>query len=125
MTDTPQAYSAAAEIGQIRECRTWIQIAKIELKKAPYSAWFGLIVIAIYLFVAIFAPLLAPHGEAEIFPASFAPWGGDFVFGTDQIGRDIFSRLIYGARKLLYYQKEMKVYSNYLGAQLLSAFSLL
>jgi len=55
MTDTPQAYSAAAEIGQIRERRTWIQIAKIELKKAPYSAWFGLIVIAIYLFVAIFA----------------------------------------------------------------------
>ena len=101
MTDTPQAYSAAAEIGQIRERRTWIQIAKIELKKAPYSAWFGLIVIAIYLFVAIFAPLLAPHGEAEIFPASFAPWGGDFVFGTDQIGRDIFSRLIYGARNTI------------------------
>ena len=73
MTNTPQAYSAAAEVGQIRERRTWVQIAKIELKKAPYSAWFGLIVIAIYLFVAIFAPLLAPHGEAEIFPASFAP----------------------------------------------------
>jgi len=33
MTDTPQAYSAAAEIGQIRERRTWIQIAKIELKR--------------------------------------------------------------------------------------------
>ena len=101
MTDKPKAYSAAAEVGQIRERRTWVQIAKIELKKAPYSAWFGLIVIAIYLFVAIFAPLLAPHGEAEIFPASFAPWGGDFVFGTDQIGRDIFSRLIYGARNTI------------------------
>jgi len=36
------------------------------LKRAPPSAWFGLIVIAIYLTFAIFAPLLAPHGEAEI-----------------------------------------------------------
>jgi peptide/nickel transport system permease protein len=54
MTDKPKAYSAAAEVGQIRERRTWVQIAKIELRRAPYSAWFGLIVIAIYLFVGNF-----------------------------------------------------------------------
>ena len=36
MTDKPQAYSAAAEVGQIRERRTWVQIAKIELKTALY-----------------------------------------------------------------------------------------
>lgn len=101
MTDSPQAYSAAAEVGQIRERRTRWQVAKIELKKAPYSAWFGMIVIAAYLFVALFAPLLAPHGEAEVFSVSFAPWGGEHVFGTDQIGRDIFSRLIYGARNTM------------------------
>lgn len=101
MTDNPQAYSAAAEVGQIRERRTRWQVAKIELKKAPYSAWFGMIVIAIYFFVAIFAHILAPHGEAEVFATSFAPWGGEHVFGTDQIGRDIFSRLIYGARNTM------------------------
>ena len=101
MTNSPEAYSAAAEVGQIRERRTRWQVAKIELRKAPYSAWFGLIVIAIYFFVALFAPLLAPHGEAEIFSASFAPWGGEHVFVTDQIGRDIFSRLIYGARNTM------------------------
>lgn len=101
MTDTPQAYSAAAEVGQLRERRTRWQIIKLELSKAPYSAWFGLIVIGIYFFVAIFAPLLAPYGEAEIFPTAFAPWGGEHVFGTDQIGRDIFSRLIYGARNTM------------------------
>jgi peptide/nickel transport system permease protein len=101
MTDTPQAYSAAAEVGQLRERRTRWQVAKIELKKAPYSAWFGMIVIAIYFFVAIFAHVLAPHGEAEVFATSFAPWGGEHVFGTDQIGRDIFSRLIYGARNTM------------------------
>ena len=33
MTNTPQAYSAAAEVGQIRERRTWVQIAKLNLRR--------------------------------------------------------------------------------------------
>ena len=48
--------------------------------------------------LALFAPFIAPYGEAEVFPIPYAPWSGDFIFGTDQIGRDIFSRMIYGAR---------------------------
>ena len=48
--------------------------------------------------MAIFAPLLAPYGEAEVFPEPYAPWSANHIFGTDQIGRDIFSRLIFGAR---------------------------
>ncbi|MBT6298625.1 MAG: ABC transporter permease [Rhodobacteraceae bacterium] len=48
--------------------------------------------------VGIFAPALAPHGEAEVFAEPYAPWSSEFIFGTDQIGRDIFSRMIYGAR---------------------------
>ncbi|MEM8811550.1 MAG: ABC transporter permease [Pseudomonadota bacterium] len=68
------------------------------LKKAPLTAWFGMIVIAAYMFVALFAPLIAPYGEAEVFPQPFAPWGGEFLFGTDQLGRDVLTRLIYGAR---------------------------
>ncbi|MDA1239027.1 MAG: ABC transporter permease, partial [Proteobacteria bacterium] len=44
------------------------------------------------------APGLAPYGEAEIFPEPYAPWSSEFIFGTDQIGRDILSRMIYGAR---------------------------
>ena len=51
-----------------------------------------------YIIVALFAPLIAPYGEAEVFPIPYAPWSSEFLFGTDQIGRDIFSRLIYGAR---------------------------
>ena len=56
------------------------------------------------IFCALFAPVLAPYGEAEIFPEPFAPWSSEFIFGTDQIGRDILSRMIYGARNtcLLY-----------------------
>ena len=43
-------------------------------------------------------PLIAPYGEAEVFPDPYAPWSANHIFGTDQIGRDIFSRLIFGAR---------------------------
>jgi peptide/nickel transport system permease protein len=101
MTEETSNYSAAAEVGQIRERRTRLSRMKLALSKAPYSAWFGMIVIAIYLFVAIFAGILAPHAEAAVFATPFAPWGGEHVLGTDQIGRDVFSRLIYGARNTM------------------------
>ncbi|MEL6205308.1 MAG: ABC transporter permease [Pseudomonadota bacterium] len=100
MTDE-QGYSAAAEVGAIRTKRTWSQRAWIELKKAPLTAWFGLIVIAFYLFVAIFADVLAPYAEDDSSFAAYAPWGEGHVFGTDQIGRDILSRLIYGAQNTI------------------------
>jgi len=98
MSDTEQTYSAAGEVGQVRARRTFGQRVWLGLKKAPVSAWFGMIVIAFYMIVAIFAPLIAPYGEAKIFPQPFAPWGGDFLFGTDQLGRDVLTRLVYGAR---------------------------
>jgi peptide/nickel transport system permease protein len=71
------------------------------LKRAPLTAWFGLIVITIYLILALFAPLIAPYGQAEIVGNQFDPWSSQFVFGTDQLGRDMLSRLIYGARNTI------------------------
>ncbi|MEM0937995.1 MAG: ABC transporter permease [Pseudomonadota bacterium] len=100
MTDEP-GYSAAAEVGAVRLRRSWAERAWIELRKAPFTAWFGMIVIAAYVFVAVFAPLLAPYGEADSSFAAYAPWSAEHVFGTDQIGRDILSRLIYGARNTI------------------------
>ena len=100
-SDDSQSYSAAAEVGMVRMRRTRLQRMWIDLKKAPPTAIFGMVVIAIYAFVALFAPIIAPYGEAEIFAQPYAPWGGEFLLGTDQIGRDIFSRLIYGARNTI------------------------
>ena len=97
-TNSTENYSAASEVGQVRLRRTFLQRAWIELKKAPLTAWFGLIVITFYVFMVVFAPIVAPYGEAEVFPEAYAPWGGDYLLGTDQIGRDFFSRLIYGGR---------------------------
>ncbi len=93
--------SNLAETTLFRERRSRWEILVLELSKAPVSAWFGLIVIGIYCLVAIFAPLLAPYGEAEIVSTPFVPWSWEHIFGTDQIGRDIFSRLIYGARNTM------------------------
>ena len=101
MTDAPENYSASGEVGAVRMRRTRMDRAWIEIKKASISTWIGLVIIFLYAVAAIFAPLLAPYGEAEIFPEAFAPWGDGHVFGTDQIGRDILSRLIYGARNTI------------------------
>lgn len=106
MTNDPNTYSAAGEVGQVRVRRTRGQRMWIALKKAPISAWFGMIVIAFYVFAAVFGPFLAPYGEAEIFAKADEPWamlGGDpaHFFGTDQIGRDVLTRMIYGARNTI------------------------
>ena len=91
---TGQAIVPQARIGRRgRMSRVWRV-----LRKAPPTAWFGMIVIALYLFAAIFAPLLAPYPETELVGGAFEPWGGQFILGTDQLGRDLLSRLIYGAR---------------------------
>ena len=93
-----EAYSALGEVGDFQQRRTrWARI-RLDLAKSPLTTKFGLLVILIYIVVALFAPFIAPYGEAEVFPIPYAPWSSGFVFGTDQIGRDIFSRLIYGAR---------------------------
>lgn len=68
------------------------------LRTAPPSAIFGICVILLYVFTAFAAPLLAPYGESEIVDAEFMPWSGDYLLGTDNLGRDMLSRIIYGAR---------------------------
>lgn len=69
------------------------------LRKTPLSARIGLVVIAIYVVMALFAPLLAPFGEADVVSSEpFASWSIAHLLGTDQMGRDVLSRLIYGAR---------------------------
>ena len=98
MSQEQTAYSATDEVTSFLEKRTTLSRTKILLRKSPATARFGMIVIAIYILVAIFAPWIAPYGEAEVFVQPYAPWGGEHLLGTDQIGRDIYSRMIYGAR---------------------------
>ncbi|MCH1521607.1 MAG: ABC transporter permease, partial [Arenicellales bacterium] len=69
-----------------------------EVLKAPITAKFGILVILSYGFVAIFAPVLTPYGEREIVGPEFDVWGEQFILGTDGLGRDMLTRLLFGAR---------------------------
>ena len=98
---TDGSYSAADEVTLVKARRSVLQNIWRTLKTAPPTAWFGMVVITLYLIVALFAPLLAPHGQAQVFPMAYAPWSEEFILGTDALGRDVFSRLIYGARNTI------------------------
>jgi peptide/nickel transport system permease protein len=69
-----------------------------DLRQAPRSAWFGLIVILVYVMVAATAPIIAPFSETEIVGSEYDVWSNKNLLGTDNLGRDMFTRLIYGGR---------------------------
>ena len=92
---------APAPLRVIKARRTYYQNVVRTLKTAPISAWFGMIVIFIYAIFALFAPWLAPHDQSEIIGKAYQPAGEACWLGCDQIGRDMYSRLIYGARNTI------------------------
>ncbi|WP_418595025.1 ABC transporter permease [Ponticoccus sp. (in: a-proteobacteria)] len=68
------------------------------VKDIPLTAAFGIMVIMVYFVVALAAPLLAPYGETSVVGPQFLPWNAEHLLGTDSLGRDTLSRLVYGAR---------------------------
>lgn len=68
------------------------------LRTAPFSAKLAMALIAVYAVTALFAPWLAPYPEAQIVGPKYLPWAAPHWLGTDALGRDVLSRLIYGAR---------------------------
>jgi peptide/nickel transport system permease protein len=87
----------------------------MRLSSIPLSAWVGLIGIAVALFCAIFAPWIAPFGERDVVGDIWLPMGGDFMLGTDNLGRDLLSRLIFGARTTIFVALAATVISFSLG----------
>lgn len=71
------------------------------VREMPLTAAFGMLAIGVYVLVALLAPVLAPFGEQEVVGAQYLPWGAPYYLGTDQLGRDMLSRLIYGARNTI------------------------
>lgn len=63
---------------------------------------FGLVIIVVTLIMAIFAPLLSPHDPSFSGPDLLAGPSASHLLGTDQLGRDVLSQLIYGARVTLW-----------------------
>lgn len=71
-------------------------------KKKPLGA-IGGVIVALTVLAAIFAPVIAPSDPYKVHPDRiFASPSASALVGTDQVGRDVFSRLIYGARISLF-----------------------
>ncbi|APH73857.1 ABC transporter permease [Aquibium oceanicum] len=70
----------------------------LDLRHIPAGALLGLVITALFLFTAIFAPLLAPYGGGQIVGGVWEPMNAQHWLGTDNLGRDLLSRMIYGAR---------------------------
>lgn len=86
--------------------RVGTELSRKIFRDMPITAAFGILTILVYAVLAIFADLIAPYGQAEVFdsinvlPGGNPELGGNpnFLLGTDQLGRDLLSRLIYGAQ---------------------------
>ena len=71
------------------------------LRQSPLSARIGLAMILINVFAAIFTPYLAPYSETEVVGDVWLHMSKDHLLGTDHIGRDLYTRLLYGARNTI------------------------
>src|SRR5215471_18700761 len=72
------------------------------LQRIALPGRIGLCIVVAYGLIAICAPVVAPHDPLQIFPGQLRkPPGAQFVMGTDEVGRDILSRIIFGSRTSL------------------------
>ncbi len=72
--------------------------SSLAMREAPLTASFGLFVVGTYAITALFAPIIAPFGEAEVIAEAFAVPDENMLLGADQLGRDMFSRVVFGVR---------------------------
>ena len=81
--------------------RGWLTVARHFAYRNPLGAAGGLVIVVMVL-VAVFADFIAPYNPvANSFDRLHQPPSLENLFGTDQFGRDVFSRIIYGARTAL------------------------
>src|SRR5688572_17863482 len=97
------AADARTEIGLDDDTkpRSWLAVARHFTYRNPLGAAGGLVIVVMIL-VAVFADFIAPYNPvANSFDRLHQPPSLENLFGTDQFGRDVFSRIVYGARTAL------------------------
>ncbi|HEV7414706.1 ABC transporter permease [Tianweitania sediminis] len=90
----------------------------MSFRSIPIGAAIGLLLTFLFLAAAIFAPWLAPFGKAQIVGDVWAPMSSTHWLGTDNIGRDLLSRIIFGARTTIFIAVLATMLSFTLGAVL-------
>ncbi|TGR36474.1 ABC transporter permease, partial [Mesorhizobium sp. M1C.F.Ca.ET.195.01.1.1] len=72
------------------------------IKRIPYGAWLDLILTGLLMICAFLAPWIAPAGKGEVVGDVWEPMSSAHWLGTDNLGRDLLSRMIYGARTTIF-----------------------
>ncbi len=88
------------------------------LRSAPLSAWIGLLLLVFYAVLAVFAPLIAPFPQSEVVGPQYQTWSAPYYLGTDALGRDVLSRLIFGARNTVGIALTTTALAFFLGASM-------
>lgn len=88
------------------------------MMRIPLSAMIGLFFTGLYFAAAILAPVIAPYGMAEIVGDSWAEWSWAHPLGTDSIGRDLLSRMIWGGQTTIFVAAAATLLSFGLGSVL-------
>ena len=84
----------------LRASRAFLSVLR-QLAQRPLSL-LGLIIVVGFLLMALFGPLIAPYRFDAILPnAARQPPSPQFIFGADRLGRDVFSRVLWGARSII------------------------
>lgn len=86
------------------------------MSRIPLSALIGLVMTAIFFLAAVFAQFIAPYGMAEVVGDSWEPASAKFLLGTDSIGRDLLSRMIYGGQTTIFVATTATILSFTMGS---------
>jgi len=85
-------------LGALRPKRTWVNHLSFFVRRKPLGAA-GAVIAILLVFMAIFAPFIANHDPEKPNPKlRFSEPSSETYFGGDHLGRDVFSRIVYGAR---------------------------
>lgn len=86
------------------------------MRRIPLGALIGLFFTGAYFFCAIFAAWIAPYGMAEVVGDTWEPWSSAHLLGTDTIGRDLLSRMIWGGQTTIFIATAATILSFTLGS---------
>ena len=73
----------------------------MDWRRISLSALIGLVLTLVIVFIAMFAPWIAPYATGTVVGDVWAPMSDKALLGTDNLGRDLFSRMVHGARVTL------------------------
>jgi peptide/nickel transport system permease protein len=86
--------------------------------RPPITAWIGIAIVLISLIIAVFGPWVAPYGQSQSVGDTWATPSAQMLLGADQIGRDMLTRLIYGARMTIGIAAATTLLSFFIGISL-------